>query len=264
VSGILEKSVRDQKRALIGWGIGLLSVVLMYAAFFPSIKESAADLNAYMEKLPEAIRELFGGADYASPIGYLQGELFGSMGLILMLIFSIGAGARAIAGEEENRTLDVLLSTPVRRRQVLAAKAASMLGTVVALCALLFASVALFGPPFGLDVPLVNLAIACGMLALVGISFGAIALAIGAATGHRTTAIAATTGFAVFAYILNGLAMAVDEIEFLRPLSPFRWYMEPQLLESGGRVVNLLVFVGITAAGYAVALWGFERRDLAA
>ncbi len=263
MSGILAKSTRDQKRALIGWGIGLLAVVLMYAAFFPSIKESAADLNAYMEKLPEAIRELFGGEDYASPVGYLQGELFGSMGLILMLNLAIGAGARAVAGEEEGRTLDLLLSTPVRRRQILDAKAASIAGTILALCALVFVSVAALGPPFGLNVPIANLAVASGMLALVGISFGAIALAVGAVTGHRTTAIAVTAGFAVFAYILNGLAMAVDALEVVRPLSPFRWYLEPALLTNGSRVPNILVFVGITVVSYLVARSGFEKRDLA-
>ena len=37
---------------------------------------------------------------------------------LLLLVAAIGAGARAIAGEEERGTLDLLLSTPVSRRRL--------------------------------------------------------------------------------------------------------------------------------------------------
>ncbi len=48
-------------------------------------------------------------------------------------MFAIGAGARAIAGEEEGRTLDLLLSTPIRRSQVLLDKWISMVVTTLGL-----------------------------------------------------------------------------------------------------------------------------------
>ena len=64
--------------------------------------------------LPETLRNLFGG-DFTTPAGYLRSETFSALGPILFLVFAIGAGARAIAGEEEGRTLDLLLSTPIRR-----------------------------------------------------------------------------------------------------------------------------------------------------
>ena len=77
---------------MIGWGIGVAAVVLMYAAFYPSIKESAADLQAYMENLPDAIRAIVAGEDYTSPVGYLESEFFNTMGALIALIFAIGAG----------------------------------------------------------------------------------------------------------------------------------------------------------------------------
>ena len=77
---------------MIGWAIGLAGVALMYAAVYPSIKASAADLNAYVEKLPDAFKSLIGGEDYTSPAGYLRSEFFSPMGPLLLLIFAIGAG----------------------------------------------------------------------------------------------------------------------------------------------------------------------------
>ena len=261
--GFFGKSLRDQRRAAIGWSIGLASVALMYALFYPSIKASAANLQAYMDKLPEAFKNVIGN-DYTSAAGYLRGELFSSMGPILMLVFAIGAGARAIAGEEENRSLDVLLSTPLRRQTVLRDKAIAATGVTALLAAVLFAVVASIGPAFDLGIGLAELAAACVMLALLAVAFGSIALAVGASTGRRVLADAVAGGFAVFAVIVNAVAPSVHALGPLRPLSPFRWYLDPDPLLSGLHPVNMAVLAGIAVAGYVVARVAFGRRDLAA
>jgi ABC-2 type transport system permease protein len=263
MSGLFIKTLRDQRRALVGWGIGLASLAAMYAAFYPSIKASAADLAGYMERLPEAFRNVVGG-DFTTPAGYLRSETFSSLGPILFLVFSIGAGARAIAGEEEDGTLDLLLSTPIRRRQLLVDKIGAMVVTATALAAVLFVTLSVLGPPFDLTVPAVDLGAACLMLLLVGLAFGAIALAIGCATGHRGLALGITGAFAAFSFVINALAPSVDALSWLRPLSPFRWYLDPDPLVSGVTPVNVLVLAGVVAIGYVVAWLTFERRDLAA
>jgi ABC-2 type transport system permease protein len=263
MSGLFIKTLRDQRRALVGWGIGLASLAAMYAAFYPSIKASAADLAGYMERLPEAFRNVVGG-DFTTPAGYLRSETFSSLGPILFLVFSIGAGARAIAGEEEDGTLDLLLSTPIRRRQLLVDKIGAMVVTATALAAVLFVTLSVLGPPFDLTVPAVDLGAACLMLLLVGLAFGAIALAIGCATGHRGLALGVTGAFAAFSFVINALAPSVDALSWLRPLSPFRWYLDPDPLVSGVTPVNVLVLAGVVAIGYVVAWLTFERRDLAA
>lgn len=260
---LLAKAWRDHRRTLIGFGLGLVFTQLLYAAFYPSIKDSAADMNDFMERLPEALQELYGN-DFASPEGYLRGQLFGELGLILFLVVAIGAGARAIAGEEEARTLDLLLSTPARRAEVLRAKALALVGLLGTLGAIGFVTVMIVGPPFDLTVDAGPLAAASLMLVLLSVSIGTVALAIGAWTGHRGTAIAVTTGMAVLMYILNALGGTVDALEPLRPLSLFRWYMVPPLLSGGLQAENVAVLVIVSLVAYAVAHATFTRRDLAA
>ncbi|MGE5227462.1 MAG: ABC transporter permease subunit [Planctomycetaceae bacterium] len=257
------KAIDDQRRPLIGWSIAVTVVSLMYTSFYPSIKSSAADLQAYVDKLPEAFKNII-GENYASPTGYLRGEVFSSLGLLLLLIFAIGAGARAIAGEEENRTLDLLLSTPLRRAQILRDKAAVAATVTVALVTVLFVVLLVMGRPFDLVVPAADLATACLMLALVALAFGGIALAVGAATGRRVLANSVAGGYAVLSLIVNALAPSVTVLEPLRPLSPFRWYLDPDPLTGGLHVANVCVLAGIAIVGYAVALVVFERRDLQA
>jgi ABC-2 type transport system permease protein len=263
VSGLFAKTLRDQRRALIGWGVGLFAMATMYAAFYPSVRKSASGLQIYLKHMPDALKS-FIGSDYTSPAGYLRGEVFSILGPVLLLVFAIGAGARAVAGEEEAGTLDLLLSTPIRRRQVLVDKAVAMGATTVALVAILWVAILAFGPVFGLHVAIADVASACVMLLLLAMSFGAVAFALGCATGHRGPAIGITGGLAVCAFIVNGLAPTVHALHFLRPLSPFRWYLDPDPLLTGLHPLNVVVLVGVAAVALMLAWVTFERRDLAA
>jgi ABC-2 type transport system permease protein len=263
VSGLFGKTLRDQRRALVGWGIGIAGVAAMYSAFYPSVVKSAGALSKYLENLPDALKQLMGG-NYTTPAGYLRTETFSTMGPILFLVFAIGAGARAVAGEEEVGTLDLLLSTPIRRRHVLTDKFVAMVLTTGALALVLWATLVVVGPSFDLHVALIDVFAACLMLFLVATVFGSIALSIGCATGHRGVAIGMTGGLATAAFIVNVLAPSVSALQPLRPLSPFRWYFEPDPLVQGIDATNVLVLVAISMVALALAYLTFERRDLAA
>jgi ABC-2 type transport system permease protein len=263
VSPLLRASLWSQRRAVVGWAIGLAAVAAIYAAVYPSIQQSAADLNAYLEKMPEAFRNVV-GADYTSPAGYLRAELFAVLGPILFLVYTVGAGGRAIAGEEEARSLDLLLVTPLSRMRVIADKAMALLLSIVALGVFLFVVVVAIGRPFDLIVPIPDVAAACLMLILLGLVFASLALAIGAATGRRAWAYAVSGGFAVVTYVANALGPSVSWLGWARPLSPFRWYLDPDPLTTGLHPENVAVLLVITTVATAFSLWVFGRRDLAA
>ena len=259
------RNVRDRRHGLIGWGVGMVALVLTYALFYPSIRENAGDLQRYIDNLPEALRNIFGeSADFATPTGYLQTELFSTMGPLLLLILAIGAGARAIAGEEEARTLDLLLANPVRRRRVVLEKFGALLATTFAVGALLWVSIAAFGPPFELHVGLAKVAAATVSAVLLAIAFGAIALFLGCLRGSRALATGVTSALAVGTFLLNALAPSIAGIEFLEKASPFYYYMGGDPLRNGLTPVHGLVLVGIAAAALMGAIAVFDRRDLAA
>ena len=259
--GVMARTVGELRRPAIGWSIAVVGVSLLYTAVYPSIRSSADTLQAYIDKLPEAVKSVI-GAEYTTPAGYLRSELFSSLGLILFLIFAISAGSRAIAGEEERRTLDLVLSTPVRRRTLIADKALAIVGVTFVLAAMLFLATFAAGPAFDLSMPAARLVGACAMLALVAIAFGAIALAVATATGRRVLGNAIAGGAAAVAMVVNALASQVPALRPLRPLSPFRWYLEPDPLTHAVDPANLAVLVGIALVAFLVAAVAFERRDL--
>lgn len=263
MAALLRKSLRDQRRAFVAWAVGLAGMSLMYAAFYPSVRDSSEALQGYVQNLPDALRDVFGG-DFTSPAGYLRSETFSVLGPILFLVFGIGAGARAIAGEEEEGTLDLLLSVPVRRSQVLLDKWTAMTVAMLGLASVLWATVTIVGPVFELEMDVLDLAAACLMLLLIGVTFGTIALALGSLTGRRSLAIGITGAAATAAYIVNILAPVVQVLAPVRSLSPFRWYLDPDPLVHGPSVENIATLTLTTAVALGLAGLAFERRDLRA
>jgi len=261
---IAVKTLRDQRRALVGWAIGMAALVLFYASFYPSIKSNAASLNKYIETAPEWIRNMIGNSgNISSAVGYIRAEVFSTMGPLLLLILAIGAGARAIAGEEEGRTLDLLLANPVRRRTVVLQKFWAMVASTSGVGVVLLIALSLFGPAFGLHIPLIDLAATVVSAIALAICFGSIALAVGCWRGRKAVAVAASTSLAVVSYLLNVLAPSVKGLSRFQVLSPFYHYIGYDPLRNGFSAPHLSVLVAIAGVALAVALMTFERRDLA-
>lgn len=263
---ILGKTLWEQRRAITWWGLGLFAAGAMYAPFYPSIRENAETFDRYLEALPEVFREAFLGrsGDFTSPAGYLSTELFSFFAPLLLLLFAIGAGARATAGEEERGTLDILLAAPIPRRRVVVEKFLAMLLGGAVLAALLWVSVPLVGPPFDLRVDLADLTAAVVMCDLLAMAFGGIALAIGAATGRRGLAIGVTGGLAAGSWLVDLLAPATDATAWLQYLSPLHYYLDAEPMLRGFDLGGSLVLAGIAVVSFAAAVVLFERRDLAA
>ena len=109
------KSLRDQRRALVGWSVGLVLLVLLEAALWPSIRDMP-DLHPVPGRLPRVDAHALWPRGFRHRHRLPDAELFSALLPILFIVFAVGRGARAVAGEEEAGTLEVLLVTPVSPR----------------------------------------------------------------------------------------------------------------------------------------------------
>jgi beta-exotoxin I transport system permease protein len=261
---VFAKTLRDQRKALAWWALGFAGAIVMYSSFWPSVRDNAAQFNEYLRNLPDFVRNLLGEVDYTTPEGYLQSELFSFLAPILLIVYTIGAGARAVAGEEEAGSLDLLLSVPIRRRRVLADKFTAMAAASLFLTAVMWLTVLAVGPLFDLRVGVGGFTAMSINTFLLGLVFGSLALAIGTATGRKALAIGVPGGLAVVTFIVNTLAPSVDWLEPFRLLSPFYYYSEGAPILNGIDPAHALVLTGISVICLGYALWAFDRRDLAA
>ena len=259
------KTLRDARRAIAWWTLGLIAMTALMVAVYPSVRDNP-DLNKMVEDYPDAFKAFLGlgeNVDYTSPAGYLNSELFSFMVPLLLLVAAIGAGARATAGEEERGTLDLLLANPISRRRLVLDKLAALLAEIVVLALVLWLALVIGAAAVGMHISAAHLAAAITAAALLATAYGAIALFLGALLGRRGAAIGITAAGAVAAYLLSSLAELVTFLEPLRVASPFYHYAANNALQAGLAPAHIAVLLALALVAACAALVAFERRDLA-
>ncbi|MDQ2742613.1 MAG: ABC transporter permease [Chloroflexota bacterium] len=257
---IFSKSLWDQRRSLPAWAFEIAALAAMYAAFYPSVHRSG--IATYYQSLSPGLRKALGVTEMASPVGYLQSSVFGLLVPLLVILFAVVTGARAIAGDEEAGTLDLLLAHPVGRTQAVLQRFAALVVATLAIGAVLLIALLVVASLARLDVAAGNLAAMVLHLVLLGVCFGAFALAMGAAVGRRGPVFAATAVVGVLTYLANTLAPQVGAVAWLQKLSPFYYYAGGQPLRHGVQLGGIGVLAAVSAALVAAGAVAFERRDV--
>ncbi len=258
------KSLRDQARPLGLWVAGVAFYVALLVSIYPSIRKSATAIQGYVKNLPATVRAAFlgPGADFASPVGYVNVELLSWLAPVVLIAFAVAVGARALAGEEEDGTLSLLLAHPVGRRRLLLQKYGAMCVVVAVLGAAFWASLFVATRIAGTPVSGGDLGSALLRLTLLGLAIGSVTFAVSAATGRRQSGIAAGAGVGVFMYLLNTLAAMNETIRPYRALSLFHYSGGASPLGQRLEPADVVVLLGTSAALLVVALVLFERRDV--
>ena len=261
---VVTRSLWDGRRSFGGFAAYIVLLVAAIVSIYPSLGHNPA-LTKLVQSYPGTLKAFigFGGVvDYTSGIGYLGIELFSLMLPALLTAAAVAAGSRAIAGEEEQQTLDLLLANPISRRRLVLEKAAALVALLVLLSVVTFGSLAASTALAGVDVTLAHLAAATTQTALFALLYGAIALAVGAATGRHSLATGVAAGAAVAAYLANALGALVGSLKPLREASPFYQYSVVDPLRHGLVLVHTAPLVAGVVALIVVAVVTFDRRDL--
>jgi ABC-2 type transport system permease protein len=260
---VLVETVSERRRSLLWWALALVALIGLNIAFYPSVRDSAS-LSDYGKDLPKGLRALFAGGeiDIASPVGYLNSQVYALMAPLLLMIFSIGAGAAAVAGEEERGTLDLVLAHPVRRRDYVIQRFLAIAALVGVLTAVVLASVALGSWLVDLEIGFGKLVAASVSVGLLALLFGALALAAGAIAPGRARAISVAAAVAVAAWMLDGLGQSVDALDPWRPVSPFYQALGHSPLRDGVPWGGWAVLALITGVLVMCGALGLERRDI--
>lgn len=251
--------VRGQRRSLLLWSLALAAVTTLYLGLYPSFE--TADLSVFTETLPEELNEAFGYDQIGSPAGYLTSTVYGLLGPVLLLVFGISNGARLIAGQEEDGTLELELTAPVERLRVYAERLAALWFDLVLLVAVVTIVVLTLVVTLDIDVSVTGvLAGSTGLLLLV-VGFSTVAYAAGAVTGRRSVALGVAAGLAVLAFILDALAPSLNA-EWMTAVSPFSWFLEPEPVAEGFDWGRLALLAAVPAVAAVLGAVMIDRRDL--
>jgi ABC-2 type transport system permease protein len=250
--------MRRRARSIVIWGVALGGLGALYVALYPSMSSL---LEEYVDQAPEQMQQYMG--DMQGPMTieqWLGMELINSIIPLALPFMVMVIGARAIAGNEERKTLDLLLSNPLPRDRVVTGAMGTMalsLAGVLAITWVLTYVAVLFA---GVELSPGRLAASLAALWPMCLFFGALALLASTLVRRAFLAIVIPGVVLVAMYVIDGLAQVSKTIEPLRVLSLF-YHLGRPLEGDFPWTAVLLTVLAVCVLGVA-AMAAFARRDI--
>ena len=252
--------LRLRRRSVLAYSIGLAAYTLLIVALYPSFKHDTA-IDELTRSKP-TLSALFGATgSLTTPAGWMNANLCANLLPLFALLMTIGYGAAAIAGQDEEGTLGGIAGLPLTRGQLLAEKvlalaAMSLPVPVVSLAA------TLAGRGFDVDLPLSALLQTTLLASGMAFDYGLVAVAIGAWTGRRGTALGITVALAAAAYVVSSMAPVVSWVHHLRYASPIYWSVGANQIHDGATLLGACLLVLLSAVASGLAYAGLRRLDI--
>lgn len=260
---LLVSELRLRRVSLIVWVVSVAALVLLVVAFYPQVRDNPS-LNSLYADMSPSMQALLGGSDLTSPAGFLNTQLFAFFLPAVLLTFGLSRGAASLAGEEEERTLDLLLAQPIPRWSTYVQKTAAVTAGLAALTVATWAPLAALNNPVQFNLPAANLAAVCLQMGLFTLALSLAAQAVAAATGRRAIGLSVIAGYAFVSYVIYGLSGTVSGLRHLRPLTIWRWYLPNAPLTNGLGWPETTVLAAVCLTATTTGLYLFGRRDLRA
>lgn len=256
LSSISLKVARDR---WLGWAISAGSLTLLLLFGMATYRD--IDLTVYTQ-LPEAFRSLLGIGEDVDVGGLAIGYVFGSFGAVVVAVMALVMGSAAIAGEERNGTMNILLANPRSRTHVLLSKALALVLLTALAVAAIWITVHPMAAMLGVEIGGLDVEALALHLYVNAVFYGMLALAIGAVTGNRDTATGAASGILVLSFFAVGLLPLVQGLEGLRKAFPWYYFEGSEPVYNGIAWGHLALLTSASVVLLVVAVVGFNRRDL--
>lgn len=258
LGSVFAKTIRDW----LLWTVIAVIAMWLISALYIGIMASTGDAYVTMlEDFPEFIANIY-GASTSSSQGLAMSGIYNLIGPMVLLTYAIGLGASAAVGEEEARSLSILLTSPLRRRSILLAKAAVAAIGVIVIVVLTWASVVVIAALVDMDLSEQNVLAASVQLLGMVMLFGALALGLAAWRGSSAIGVGVAAALALLSYFATTMLPVVEDLADLARLTPWYLFSGAEPLNDGVDIILLGIAIGGAAALFGAGLYTLDRRDL--
>ncbi len=260
---IFLRELKVNIKSLIVWFV-IISLLVFLAVAKYSAFASDPSTKALFETMPKGLMDMFDMSSLS--LESLKG-FFVVMFIFLALMGAIAAsmwGSESISKEERDKTVEFSLVLPVSRSKVITAKALAALVdcVILVLFTWLVSTLAVKAYPSepGFEKFLALLMAAMFMIELIFLSIG---LLLGCAMKNFRRTGSTATAIILVTYFLSVLIRLQSKLDFLKYLTPFRYFDATKMLTTGRLDIFFLLFsAAIIVVCVILAYWIYNKRDL--
>jgi len=262
---IFKREMKAGLKPFLFWTLGLFVLVFAGVVKSTGLTAGGAGFTALTDSLPRIVKAVFSfvGVDISSFGGYYA--VLAQYVLVLAAVYAVHLGNNAVSRETVDKTYEFVFTKPRSRSFILARKLLAGLVWFTVFCLLDFAFSAAAVEKLNIGIrftsEMVRFALAAWLTGIVFFALGALF-----AAAFRSAERGAKAGnLAVLA--AYGLGVVYDMLEnggILRFLSPFRYFLPAEMLESGLNPLFIVLCALVSCVCVVWAFLRFEKRDLGA
>lgn len=256
---LIWQELKFRRNAIIGWGIGLCFFPVVYVGIYPSVADQMAGL---------ADLEIY------KAMGMSLGTFADWIGSILVIFMPLVAafyallnGTATLAGEEEDGRLEMIVTLPLPRWQIVTAKALAL--TVSSIIIFLFVSLvslAVFESiKSQIETEIVGIDLVTAVMSAWPLLFamGMMSMFLAAFCSSRRIAAMMSAAILIVSYFGSNLANSTAALEPFEPLFLFTYLdASGKAVLEGQQTSDMVVLISIGLVAFVLALFFFQRRDL--
>ncbi|HEY5549832.1 MAG TPA: ABC transporter permease subunit [Candidatus Saccharimonadales bacterium] len=261
---IIRWTLWQRRWSVFWWCVGITAFLALSLGFYPAVRDQAAELNQALENIPKTARAFITDqSDILSPRGFLSARVFYLLLPLILSVLTINLGNSLLAKEENEGTLELLLSRPISRARLLTAKALSGLIILAIVGGVALIDILILSRLVGIEVPLADIALATLLCLLFVLSIGCIAFYM-SSVGQRGRL--AGVGIAAFiglgSYIVSSLTSLADWLKWPDKFLPYHYYRPGEVLNGSYDWGWAWLFVIIIVTLGILSWASFRRRDI--
>ncbi len=254
--------LKRSRVSLIVWTVVLSFMLGVCIIIYPEMSSQMGEVSEIFSNMGE-FSSAFGmdELNFGEFMGYFGVECGNTLG-IGGAIFAALAGISALAKEEKDRTAEFLLTHPISRAQVVFAKLLSVFCQILIMNAVIVAVTSLGALLIGEEPDMKVFFLLLLSYFLMQTEIAAITFCISAFIKNGGLGIG--LGVAMAFYFTNIVSNLMDELEFLKYITPFGYTDSAFIIKESTLEFKYLAVGGVFAIiSVLIAFWKYQRKDIA-
>ncbi|WP_448384952.1 ABC transporter permease subunit [Fervidobacterium sp.] len=262
---IFKWEFRRNLKSLFVWLVFIIGIQFMYSALFPSFAGEGGLFSSKMQLLPKVFLKIFGieEIDFSNIIHFfaMQGQIW----IFLFATFYVMRLASSIiVKEEDEKTVEFVLSRPLSRRQYILEKILPVIVNMIIYdFTIAFALLYMFNKYKVKSFDIRQFWYIVFAYVAVHIFMALIGITSSTVVRKRATADTITLFFLGFFYILSLIARVYENYAYLKKLTPFGVFDPADIIKTNSFNYKAFVFVILLyLAGAIFSVLYYEKKDI--
>lgn len=251
-------------KSLLIWSISLFSLIILLLSIYPQFAAEQQSLQELLEVYPESLKNAFGmnNLDMGSLIGYYGIQVYMMLTLLGSIYAAILAGS-IVAKEENDHTIEFLLSKPISRQEVITQKLL-LVGCNIVILNIFSIVASIIGFQFSEQAIEVDtyILLATAVL-LLHLTFGSICFMLSSLMKKTRKIISLSLGIVIGTYFLSVAIGISDKLDFLKYVTPFEYVNSSEIITMNQiKSVSLFLMISIIFVSSIASHFIYTKKDL--